>query len=148
MVRIKVDARKAIAEMKDLERKFQVKILRKAMREGCKVVTMQVKANAHNMLNKFATGTTAKAVKTRAMKRKKGRIGYLAQIGEGAYKGKTFYASFIENGYWITRKVGGTKTKITKVAPTHFMQRAAQQAKDHAVESLFQSVKSQLAKYA
>lgn len=43
-------------------------------------------------------GQLRDSLKLRAMKRKKGRIGYIVQSGKGDFRGDTYYAAFIEYG--------------------------------------------------
>lgn len=70
------------------------KILRKVLRAGTKEVANEIKSIAPV----GETGQLKRAIKVRAAKRKKGRIAFMAQIGEGSFKGETFYGSFVDLG--------------------------------------------------
>lgn len=101
--------------LNQLESKLQKKAARSAMRAGTKIMAEQVKQNATVL-----TGATKRAVKVRAFKGlKRGEIGYQVQIGEGDFKGNTFYASFVNYG-------------TSKIKPTYFMNNAIEQKGDQA----------------
>lgn len=64
------------------------------MRKGMKVITTEAKQKAP-----VDTGLTRRSIKTRApVKRRRGVISIETRVGEGDYKGDTFYASFLEFG--------------------------------------------------
>jgi len=58
-----------------------------------KIVASRVKA-----LVPVDSGLTRSSVKVRAAKRSRKGFGINVQIGEGDYKGETFYAAFVEYG--------------------------------------------------
>jgi HK97 gp10 family phage protein len=110
----------------ELPKKIQNKILRTAMRNAAKVIAEETKAQAPVL-----SGVTRAAVKVRAAKRRKGSIGFTVQVGQGSYKGKTFYASFVEFGHYAgSRKLGNKRTFIP---PNPFIRRAFLAKKDEAV---------------
>lgn len=97
---LSVDARDLEEKLKNLPAAAAKKVIRHALREGAKVVA----AKAIELAPKV-TGTLAQAIKVRAVKRsRKKRIGINAIIGEGWFKGKTFYAGFVEFGHRIGRR--------------------------------------------
>lgn len=104
------------------------KALRQAMRPAMKIVQDSAKKNAP-----VDTGLTRKSIKVRAMKRSTKFIGIDVLIGEGDYKGKTFYASFVEYG-------------TSKMAPKPFMKPAftgvGDVAKTYAINKLRQLVEA------
>lgn len=109
-------------KLSQLEPKLQKKLANKGMRKAMKVIQQEVKNNVPVL-----SGLTKKAVKVRAMKRSRKGYGIEVRIGEGDYKGETFYASFIEYG-----------TKYIK--PRGFMKSAFEQsgekAKQIAIEEM------------
>lgn len=88
-------ARELDAKLSALDRKVSTAIVRKALRDGAKVIRDVTKT-----VVPVETGQTLKALKVRSGRsRKKGRVRMKVQIGEGDYVGDTFYASFLEMGY-------------------------------------------------
>lgn len=80
--------------LKDLEPKLQRKVIRQAMREGMKLVRDEAKRNAP-----VRTGMLRRAIKVRgATKPRRGVVQVEVRVGEGDFKGKTFYAAFVEYG--------------------------------------------------
>jgi HK97 gp10 family phage protein len=69
------------------------KRMSRVMRDATKIVLDQAVANAPE-----DTGLLKESLKVRAMKRKKGRVGFLVQTQSGDYQGKTFYGAFQEFG--------------------------------------------------
>lgn len=89
---------KGVKELKraldKLEQKIRTKILRTELRGAAKELAADVKENAPV----GETGKLRRAVRVKSAKRKKGRIAFNAQIGEGSFKGETFYGSMVELG--------------------------------------------------
>lgn len=88
--------------LKTLSNRVRNKIVRAAMRKGMKLVQGRVQAKAP-----VDTGKLKRAVKVRALDakyRRRGDLGIEVRIGEGDFKGDTFYAAFQEYG---TRKMSG-----------------------------------------
>lgn len=82
------------AILRDLEPKLARKYIRKGMRDGMKLVRDQARADAP-----VRSGTMRKAIKVRAGRsRKRGRIAIEVRVGEGDFKGDTFYGAFVEYG--------------------------------------------------
>jgi len=84
---------KIVRKLKSVEPSIQQKALRKATRAGAKVIQAEAKA-----LVPVDTGALKDAIKVKAGKRKKGRISTLVQVGQGDFKGDTFYGGMIEFG--------------------------------------------------
>jgi HK97 gp10 family phage protein len=110
MGKIKVEGldelRKKLAE---LPTTIEKKILREELRGATKEIASEVKP----LVPVGETGFLSRSIKVRSAKRKKGRIAFLAQIGEGAFKGESFYGSFVELG-------------TTDQPAQHFMERGAE----------------------
>lgn len=97
--------------LKDLEPKLAKKVLRKAVRQGAKILKEETEKEAPKK-----TGALAGSVKIKT-RFKKSVISAQTVIGEGAFKGETWYAAAIEFG-------------TSKMAPNPFMQRAFDAKKD------------------
>jgi HK97 gp10 family phage protein len=83
-----------VRKLQSIEPKLQKQALRKAVREGAKVIQREAEANVP-----VDTGQLREAIKIRApKKRKKGRISTLVQVGKGDFRGDTFYGAMIEYG--------------------------------------------------
>jgi len=100
------------------------------MRKGMKIITTEAKQQAP-----VDTGLTRRSIKTRAGKRKRNVISIETRIGEGDFKGETFYASFLEFG---APKRG--------LEPRPFMrpayEREGEKARDVAMEALKEGLES------
>lgn len=102
--------------LRTLEPKLANRVIRQALRKAQKPIAAETKA-----LAPVDEGTLRSAVKVRAMRRKRGRIGVIVIIGQGDFKGKTFYGAMKELG-----------TKFAKAL--HFMKRAFQSRQAQALE--------------
>jgi HK97 gp10 family phage protein len=100
---------KGIAEIKkrldQMDQKLQKKEIRAALREGAKVVRIKMLSEAPVL-----SGTTRKAVKVRAGKRRKNKISVIVGVGKDWFKGSTFYAAFVEFGHKIGKRSGPLRT--------------------------------------
>lgn len=76
------------------------KFLRTSMREAMKPVR-----DAAVSVAPYNTGATKASIKLKAAKLKNRNPGIEVVIGEGWFKGKTFYAAFIEFGYTLRNGV-------------------------------------------
>lgn len=101
--------------LKTLGPKVGRKVIRQAIRKGVKPIQAAAKADAP----KGKTGLLKSAIKVRAMRRKRGRIGVVAQIGVGDFQGKSYYGAF---------KNFGTK----RMPGVHFMEKAYASEKNQA----------------
>jgi len=108
-------------KLQDLDTKMARQIARDATREAAKVIAAAAKAAAP-----VASGATQKAIKVRALKRSRSRIGANAMLGSGWFKGTTFYAAFQELGYQL--KNG------KKMPGKHWFKNAFESAKGQAAE--------------
>src|SRR4051794_8491302 len=96
-----------------LPRRVANKVVRQGIRKGPRPMKAAVEANAPRHTRK-----TARSVKVRARKkRRRGDIAIDIQIGEGSYRGTTFYAAFPEFG-------------TSRQPAQHYMERAFEQTKD------------------
>jgi HK97 gp10 family phage protein len=118
------------ALLKGMDAKLAKKIYRTALREGAKEIQAEAVRNAP-----VDTGLTRDAIKVKARKRSrknKGSVGVLVTVGEGDYKGETFYASFVEFGHFQgSRKLGDERTFVP---PDPFMRRAFDSEKENAAQ--------------
>ncbi len=78
---------------KQLEPKLARKVIRQSIRAALKPVASEVKADSP-----VATGLLRSAIKVRAGKRARNSISLVVIIGEGDFKGETFYGAFQEYG--------------------------------------------------
>jgi HK97 gp10 family phage protein len=107
---------------KRLEKNVARKVIRKALREAAKPVQADAKRRAP-----FDTGLLRKAIKVRAMRKKRGRIGIITITGQGDYKGDTFYGAFQEYG---AQNTGRSRT--ANIPAKHYMKGAYDSKKDTA----------------
>lgn len=125
--------RRVLAKLKRLPRKVQGKVLRRAMRDGMKIVQARVKVEAP-----VDKGVLRRNVKVRALKRKRGRIGIEVRVKPGpetkkisvSRKGKrksVFYPAVVQFG----RK---------GVPPDPFMTRAFSSSGETARDRTMQSI--------
>lgn len=121
-MRVTVDIREVTRALKELEPKVQKKIVKKAMRKGMKIVQQSAKDHAP-----VETGTTKDAIKVRAAKLGRKSIGIDVRVGEGEYKGETYYAAFLEYG-------------TSKMEPKPFMRTAYDTKKDQVQEITVQEI--------
>lgn len=101
----------------ELEPKVARKVVRQALRKAVKPIQAAAKADAP-----VKSGKLKKAIKVRAMRRKKGRIGVLAIIGKGDFQGETWYGSVQEFG----------ARKRRRIRAKHFMKKAYESKKAQA----------------
>ncbi len=78
---------------RQLEPKLARKVIRQALRKSLKPVADEVKADSP-----VETGLLRSAIKVRAGKRARGSISLVVIMGEGDFKGETFYGAFQEYG--------------------------------------------------
>lgn len=102
-------------KLKTLVPRLQKKVIRQAMRKAMALVTEEARARVP-----VDTGELRKAIKTRAAKRRRrGEIGVDTRVGEGDFKGETFYGGMVEFG-------------TSKMPPRPFMAPAYDGKKDEA----------------
>jgi HK97 gp10 family phage protein len=90
------------------------KVIRRGLRAGAKIVRADAQAHAP-----VDTGLTRKAIKVRSGRgRKKGLITMGVVIGQGDYRGETFYGAFQEFG-WKAGERGSEHRR--QVEGKHFM---------------------------
>lgn len=116
--------------LSELEPKLAKKIIRKTLRDSAKIVREEVKQTAP-----FETGELKAAVKVKAGRRRRNSISVQVQIGEGDFKGQTYYASFLEYG---------TKD----IEPLGFMRKALDNKEDEVREKAKASILQGLEKLA
>lgn len=74
-------------------------VIRKALRAAAKVTQGYAIRSSP-----YKTGATQAAIKVRATKRSRKFIGMNVMIGSGWFKGKTFYAAFVELGHFAGKR--------------------------------------------
>jgi HK97 gp10 family phage protein len=127
---IKIQGLEQLRKKLDVLGKTGVKrAMRPALRAGQKVITKAAQAAAP-----VRTGLVQRNIKTRAIRRSRKHFGMRTVLGEGFYKGKTFYGAFQEFGW----KTGSRKHDPSAVSNRyvrslqrrqipgkHFMEKAA-----------------------
>lgn len=92
---IKIQGLEQLRKKLDMLGKAGVKrAMRPALRAGQKAMTQATQAAAP-----VRTGLVQRNIKTRAMRRSRKHFGMRTVLGEGFYKGKTFYGAFQEFGW-------------------------------------------------
>lgn len=128
--------------LKQLPRTVARKLARQALRVGAKIVQREAKQRAPKN-----TGTLAAGIKVRAAKaKKKDRTAVMVRVGDGHFKGETFYSGFIEFGYEKvpTIPLPGGKFKSAKrgseptttIPPRPFMRPAFDAKKEEAARAI------------
>jgi len=129
MADVKVDVDEVNKVLKQLPVSIQKKALRKAMRPAMKPV-----AKAASEAAPKDTGALAQSIKVRAAKRSTKFIGIDVQIGEGDFKGDTWYGAAQEYG-------------TSKMPPKGYLRKAydeqGDEAKADAIKRLWEIVKEQ-----
>lgn len=116
-----------------LPKKLRGQILRPILREAAKTVQAEAKQRAPS-----ATGAVRDAIKVRASKKlKKGQVGVDVSIGEGNYRGKTFYGAFLEFGAPKHELFG---KKLSPLPPQPFMRPAFDAVKDAVARTAMDAI--------
>lgn len=132
---------------RELNRKLQTlkgpkqkKAVRKASRESLKPL-----ASATSRAAPRRSGLLARSVKVRALKRSRKRVGARVTIGEGSFKGRTFYGGFIELG----RKTGKRGSAHRRqVEENDFMRRTAKRKRQSVLADYRQRLKGHIIQLA
>lgn len=117
--------------LRRLSREYIRDYLRTGLRAGANVVRPAVINEASRFKN--PTGRTAAAVRVRASRfnRRGGDITYLVTLGEGLYKGDTFYGAFVELGHFVgSRKLANRK----QVPALHWMKAGLDNSREAATQ--------------
>lgn len=104
--------------LKEVEPKFAKKAVRKAMRVGLKPMLTAARSNAP-----VKTGRIKKAIRIKAAKRKRNRVGVRIAIGDQNFVGKGFYGAFQEFG-WKTGRRDSDPSSRNEIPGKHFMENA------------------------
>jgi HK97 gp10 family phage protein len=130
-----------IDALKALEGPTGLKIVRSSLRPGAKLMQQQAKADAPKR-----TGKLANSIKVKSGGTRKGVVKVLVVTSENdsLYRGETFYGAFQEFGYnkvpytlvdgKIRSQPKGTEP-LTPVEGRHFLQHAAEQQGQAAVDA-------------
>ncbi len=154
------------AALVQVEEKGAKAIMRTALRAGAKIVADKMREYAPVL-----SGATREAIKVRAGKRSRNKVQMMAQVGAGAFKGKTFYAGFVNFGFHlgkrnaISRAISraqrkrGANVLVVKsltgretimgdsrqeVKGTHWMERAWNDSKDQMQTVVFEVAKQEI----
>jgi len=119
--------------IQELGKNISKKIMRKAMRESLKPVQQACKQNAP-----VDKGDLRKAIKIKAMKKSRKGFGVKVEIGEGDFKGDTFYGAFQEYG-WKTGKRGSENRH--EIKGKGFMRKSFDETKESAKEDALNKIK-------
>lgn len=82
-----------LKKVSELDKGLQNKLLQKGFRAGSKIMQKEAVRLAPE-----DTGLTKSAIKVRAMKRKRGRIGISLTLGKKDFTGESYYAAFTNFG--------------------------------------------------
>lgn len=122
------------AIFKNLEPKVQKKVLRPALRAAAKIIQTEAKARAP-----VKSGALRDSIKVRAGARtRKGIVRVNVEMGEGNFKGETFYGAFLEYGAPGHKLFG----RPNPLPPQPFMRPAFDRKKDEAREVAQQQIAS------
>lgn len=119
--------------IKELGKNLSKKIMRKSMREALKPVQQACKQNAP-----VDRGNLKKAIKIKAMKKSRKGFGVKVEIGEGDFKGDTFYGAFQEWG-WKTGKRGSENRH--EIKGKGYMRKGFDETKESAKEDAIKKIK-------
>lgn len=109
------------AVLRSIPEKEAAGAIRKGTRAGQKLIARVAVRRAPRR-----TGAMARAIKVRAMKRRRHRFGNVVVIGEKTFVGDAFYGGFQEFGWHIGKRRTSTGASGRRfVEGEHFMERAA-----------------------
>lgn len=123
----------ATQALRELDRKAQKRIVRKALRAGGKVIQDKARTEAPTR-----TGALKRNVKIRGGRASKGSVALNIGIGARDFTGKTFYGGFVQYGHRIGKRALGSKRKL--VPPNEFLTRAFDATKEQAVTVVVQAL--------
>lgn len=120
------DLKKIEKKLKEVGGKKAASAIRKGSRAGAKIIASKTKD-----LVPVNTGALKRAIKVRALKRSRTRIGAQVQLSGSAFSGR-FYGGYVEYG---TKKHKGAQ----------FMRKASKQAGGKALEESINVIRGELA---
>jgi HK97 gp10 family phage protein len=143
-------------KLKSLSEKVQKKYVRKAGRDGMKLILQQAKANAP-----AKTGLVRKSLRIAGGKGRKGSIVLRIVLGIKNFVGKSYYGAFVEQGHFTGKRPASLKNlkgldakaayhaiSILKgrrfVPGKHFMLHAFDSRKEGAVAKFTESLDAQI----
>lgn len=128
--------KKLIAKLNALQKTEKNRAIKQGTRAGCKVVLAKAKSYVA-----VKTGATRAALKVRALPRSRKFFGTRVTIGAGNFKGKTFYASFVEFGKHVGKRMPKGLAKPRRfVKGKHRLQQATQDAAPQALRVAIQAI--------
>lgn len=99
------DLARALKNLREFPQKVERRALSKAGRAASKEIASRAKELApiqqkpkRGQKLRSPRGRLKKSIKVRAMKRKKGRVGFRVTTGQGEFKGDTYYGGMVEYG--------------------------------------------------
>jgi HK97 gp10 family phage protein len=118
--------------------KMAGKDAKKAMRKGCRAGSKVVAKRAKQLAPR-RSGAIRRAIRVRAVRSRK--IGTQVIVGAGWFKGKTFYAAFVEFGHKAGKR---GRSGRTTVPGQHYMQRAGEEAGEKALATAVDTMWSEI----
>lgn len=144
--------KQVMSRLKGVVPRLRRKVLGKAARIAMKPLLQNAKANAP----KGKTGLLRKAIKLRAMKRSRVKVGVYIAIGDKMFEGQTFYGAFQEFGWRVGKRdkslrqrgiwsgVGTDQDKRQEVPGRHYIEDAYKHGRAAAVERFTMELTAQL----
>lgn len=121
--------KEVIKNLKELEPKVQKKVVRKALREGTKIVQKEMQGEAPT-----DTGALKKSIKVRAGKQKKHSLSVKVETDKSQFPDQ-YYSAFVEFG-------------TSKQPAQHFMENAFKAKEDEARQRMVEALKDGIEKEA
>lgn len=126
-----------VSGVKEIQRAYRLlpkqvanKVVRQSMRTALKPMLAEAKKDAP----KGETGLLSRSIKLRARaKRKRGIIALDVRVGDGDFKGATYYAAFLEHG-------------TEHIDAVHYMETAFTATKDGAAKTVVQLIGAGIAR--
>lgn len=121
--------KETLKNLKELEPKVQKKVVRKALREGTKIVAAEMKGEAP-----VETGQLKRSIKIKAGKRKKNSLSVKVETDKENFPDQ-YYSAFVEFG-------------TSKQPAQHFMENAFKSKEDEARARMVEALKEGIEKEA
>ena len=130
-------AKELIAKLDRFTPSVGKRIMRTALRAGAQPILTQARANAPGSRIK-------RSLKIRAGRSKGGEVSVLVTTRAGDFKGKEFFAGFLEYGTKerVQKKFKTKARKTGKVSPRQFMLKAFESRKDAAQQIIANELKA------
>ena len=120
-------------KLRQLEPKLSKQIFRKALRSGARIIRDEARR-----LVPVDSGLTKEAINVKAGKGGRKKISVNIAVGEGDYKGDTFYAAFLEYGHFSGSRKRGDDRTFVEARP--FMRPAFDAKKAEAADEIVRQI--------